>query len=89
MHTYTHAHTHTYICTHTHNMYTHIHTHTHTQLRLAEQEKAMLQEQLAQLQQEVGSCNLEILELSDKLKRARVKLSERKRHSTDKLYASK
>ena len=49
----------------------------------------MLQEQVARLQQEVGSCNLEVLELSDKLERARVRLSERRRHSTDKLYTSK
>ena len=72
-----------------HAAHTATHTHTHTQLKLMGEEKRHLQEQNSRLQQEVGSCNLEILDLNDKLERARKKQSERRRQSLDKFHASK
>ena len=60
-----------------------------TQLKVAEQDKRILQEQVSQLQQEVSSYSLEIVDLNERLKRSRRKLSERKRQSQDKYYSSK
>ena len=62
---------------------------TQIQLKRAEQDKQVLQEQVSQLHQEVSSYGLEIVDLNERLKRSRRKLSERKRQSQDKYYSSK
>ena len=62
---------------------------TQMQLKRAEQDKQVLQEQVSQLHQEVSSYSLEIVDLNERLKRSRRKLSERKRQSQDKYYSSK
>ena len=62
---------------------------TQIQLKCAEQDKHVLKEQVSQLHQEVSSYSLEIVDLNERLKRSRKKLSERKRQSQDKYYSSK